>query len=132
MRLDQPTRARFGTGNTSPELVGEADNLPLAFTCRVNEIMQTSSLVTRPARPAPIHAFAPPDEGEHQASPTEAHAEVAPRLRPQAASLAIASRAKPQAEPLPDWQVFALLGGTAGGFLSLGLAALYGVSLLLP
>ena len=34
-------------------------------------------------------------------------------------------------EPLADWQVFTLLGGTAGGLLTVGLAGLYGLSLLL-
>ena len=34
-------------------------------------------------------------------------------------------------EPLADWQVFTLLGGTAGGLLAVGLAGLYGLSLLL-
>jgi hypothetical protein len=94
--------------------------------------MQTPSRVARPIRPGPIHAFAPLVRDEHKVNRTETHAEVAPSLRAQAVSVAVSSQAKPQEETLSDWKLFALPGRTAGGFLSLGLEALCGVSLLLP
>lgn len=78
--------------------------------------MQTSLLAPRPARPVSIHDVAPLDGG-HLGSELRAQATV---------------KARTVEEPLSDWQVFTLLSGTAGGMLTLGIAALYGLSLLLP
>lgn len=88
--------------------------------------MQTTSLAPRPARPMPIHAVAPLERGGHADEAPDGRAREGATLRAPAVS-----QAKPMEEPLSDWQVFTLLGGTAGGMLTLGVAALYGLSLLL-
>ena len=93
--------------------------------------MHPSSLSQRPSRPVPIHAFSPSDRDDRLSRAIVGAAGPGATPGPRAAART-PSQAKPMDEPLSDWQVFTLLGGTAGGFLSLGIAALYGLSLLLP
>lgn len=89
--------------------------------------MQTSLLAPRPARPVSIHDVAPLDGGHLGSEPMQFRAREEAALRAQATV-----KARTVEEPLSDWQVFTLLSGTAGGMLTLGIAALYGLSLLLP
>jgi hypothetical protein len=60
----------------------------------------------------------------------ESRARNGAELDAHAVPVSTSSQAKPVNEPLSDWQVFTVLGGTAGGFLGLGIAALYGLSFL--
>jgi hypothetical protein len=81
--------------------------------------------------PAPIHAFALFGGDDHTPQMIKSRAREGAGGRVHALPVTNSSQAKSMDEPLSDWQVFALLGGSASGFLGLGIAALYGVSLLL-
>ena len=91
--------------------------------------MHHSSLAQRPSRPVPTHAFSPSDRDDPVSRAMESLEREGAARRAQSPSVTTPSQAKRMDEPLADWQVFTLLGGTAGGFLSLGIAALYGLSL---
>ncbi len=88
--------------------------------------MHTSPLAPRPARPVPIHAVVPLENSDQRSDTSHSRAPSDATRRAQATS-----KAMQRNEPLSDWQVFTLLGGTAGGMLTFGIAALYGLSLLL-
>ena len=103
---------------------------PPILTCRAKN-MRPSLPAQRPARPVPIHVVSPSDWDNRAPHAMEESPDERAARRARANSVSASSQARAMDEPLTDWQVFTLLGGTAGGLLTLGIAGLYGLSLLL-
>jgi hypothetical protein len=93
--------------------------------------MQTSPIAPQPVRLPPIHAFSSLDGADQEPRRREDHDHPRAALIARATPVAAAAQARPNSEPLADWQVFTLLGGSALALVTAGVGGLYALSLLL-